>query len=107
MNNVFSDDDLKRLKECVQMNGDHFTHDECLEIEKVKALIVRLEAAERKVYVKGFHEGQSGLYAEGFRAAQEKAAHIADHLRLLESEAEVKCGIAELIAGRIRGMKVG
>ncbi len=48
----------------------------------VEALVqwvnTQISEAEREAYLKGFHEGQKGLYAKGFRAAREKAKRIAE-----------------------------
>jgi hypothetical protein len=43
----------------------------------VPCIADQIEEAQREAYLKGFHEGQEGLFDRGFQAAKEKAKGIA------------------------------
>lgn len=92
---TFSDDDLKRLKEApfpgitvIGEFGFHCVHDE----DKVKALIARLEAAERLIEACG----QDINVSKQYEAWRRSKGEIADALKIARNEAlEEAARIAE------------
>ena len=63
---VFTDDDLKRLK--LRLSADYFVRNKFVDAQDVEALLARLEAAEKLVYLIGPCHRCVACYREEERA---------------------------------------